>query len=200
MKISYYKLAKKVIFVGVLFFVSHLIFPQYTHAATLTEDQVRFEFSEMNIANSSGPIIYDESDNNVEVAELAQIIDSAAAPAATLPAMPKEFLQPDYHRPEPYDAEEIRKYVRQEAVKAGLNPDEVEKIVKCESGFNPNAVNKRNKNGTRDSGLWQINSVHKRISEAAKFDYKAATKWAITKRLHDGNWSAWVCARHLGIK
>lgn len=31
----------------------------------------------------------------------------------------------------------------------------------CESGFNQVAVNTKNKNGTTDGGLWQINSVHK---------------------------------------
>lgn len=31
----------------------------------------------------------------------------------------------------------------------------------CESGFNQSAVNTKNKNGTTDGGLWQINSVHK---------------------------------------
>jgi hypothetical protein len=37
-------------------------------------------------------------------------------------------------------------------------------------------------------GLWQINSIHKgAIRVKDRFDYKASTKWAIEKRLHDGN-------------
>lgn len=200
MEIFYYKLGKKVIFVGVLFFVSHLLFPQYTYAAEIPEDQMRFQFSRMNIANSPEPIIFDKSDAKVETAELAQPIGLAAAPVMTLPARPADLAKSQPYKTEPYDSQAIREYVRQEAINAGLNPDEVEKIVKCESGFNPHAVNNRNKNGTKDMGLWQINSLHRRISDADKFDYKKATKWAITKRLHDGNWSAWVCARKLGIR
>ena len=202
MDVFYYKLAKKAIFIGVLFFVSHLLFPQYTHAAEITSDRMRFELSGMNIANAREAIIFDRSDVEVGIASLAEPINSEIAPVVNLPALPREWKwdKSQSHIQKPYDPGAIREYVRQEAIKAGLNPDEVEKIVKCESGFNPYAVNTRNKNGTKDMGLWQINSLHKRISDADKFDYQAATRWALAKRLHEGNWSAWVCARKLGIR
>ena len=95
--------------------------------------------------------------------------------------------------------EDIKEYVRNEAKKAGLNPREVEAIINCESRWDPQAKG-HNKNGSYDLGLWQINSIHKNITDAEKLDYKTATKWAIEKRLRDGNWSAWYCARRLAIK
>ena len=95
--------------------------------------------------------------------------------------------------------EDIKEYVRNEAKKAGLNSKEVEAIINCESRWDPQAKG-HNKNGSYDLGLWQINSIHKNITDAEKLDYKTATKWAIEKRLRDGNWSAWYCARRLAIK
>jgi len=82
---------------------------------------------------------------------------------------------------------------------AGLNMYEAYMIIQCESHWNPDAINTKNTNGSYDSGLWQINSIHKDISNLHKFDYIKSTKWAITKRLHDGNWNSWVCSGRLGI-
>ena len=78
---------------------------------------------------------------------------------------------------------------------AGLNTYEAYMIIQCESHWNPDAINTANTNGTFDSGLWQINSIHKDISNLHKFDYIKSTKWAIEKRLNDGNWEAWTCSR-----
>src|SRR3990167_8337667 len=76
---------------------------------------------------------------------------------------------------------------------------EKELIIRCESNWKTDIVTIE-PNKTTSLGLWQINGIHKNISNADKLDYKAATKWAINKRLKDGNWSAWSCARQLGIK
>ncbi len=96
--------------------------------------------------------------------------------------------------------EEIKEYVLNEVKRAGLNPYEAERIIHCESTWNPEAKN-INRNGSNDLGLWQINSIHrKNISDAERLDYKASTKWAIEKRLRDGSWSAWVCAKKLAIR
>jgi hypothetical protein len=95
--------------------------------------------------------------------------------------------------------EEIKEYVLKEAKSAGLNPKEVATIVNCESRWDPKAKG-HNTNGSYDLGLWQINSIHKNLSDKDKLDYKTATKWAIAKRLRDGNWSAWYCARRFAIK
>jgi len=74
---------------------------------------------------------------------------------------------------------------------ANLNEYEAWAIINCESKWKPDAVGV-NKN-SYDLGLWQINSVHKDISNADKMDYLKATKWAIEKRIKDGNWNSWIC-------
>lgn len=91
----------------------------------------------------------------------------------------------------------MESWIMNEIKKAGLNEKEAWAIIQCESRFNPDAMN-INTNKTYDAGIWQINSIHKlKISEA--LDYKKATKWAIEKRLHDGNWQAWVCSRLINL-
>ena len=84
-------------------------------------------------------------------------------------------------------------------MEAGLNMYEAYSIIQCESNWNPDAMNLANTNGSNDMGLWQINSIHKDISNIDKLDYIKSTKWAIAKRLNDENYSAWVCSRKLGL-
>lgn len=90
----------------------------------------------------------------------------------------------------------IKEWVLQQVAEAGLNPREAEIIIDCESRWNTDAMG-FNYNRTADLGLWQINSIHKDITNADKFDYKKATEWAIAKRLKDGHWGAWTCARKI---
>jgi len=87
-------------------------------------------------------------------------------------------------------------YVKHELWQAGLLDEWefVEKIINCESGWRADAVGV-NTNGSYDLGILQINSIHKNISNADKFDVKKAVEWSINKRLNDGNWSAWCCSR-----
>lgn len=92
--------------------------------------------------------------------------------------------------------EEMKAWVLGEVEKAGLSTKEADIIITCESRWKPDAIGV-NKNGSYDVGLWQINSIHKNITNAGKMDYKEATKWAIDKRLRDGSWRAWSCARKL---
>ena len=47
-------------------------------------------------------------------------------------------------------------------------------IIYCESGFNPTAVNK-NKNGSTDHSLFQINSIHKKEMSGVGLDIKDPT-------------------------
>ena len=93
---------------------------------------------------------------------------------------------------------DIKQVVMAMVSQAGLDPFEAYAIIQCESGWNPEAYN-INTNRTADFGLWEINSIHKNISTVDKFDPVKSTEWAINKRLHDKNWSAWVCANNLGI-
>lgn len=91
----------------------------------------------------------------------------------------------------------IRDYVLGEFRKAGIDEYKMYSIIQCESGWRNDAINV-NKNGSVDFSLLQINSIHKDISNADKFDYKTATAWAIKKIKKDGNMCAWVCAKKLG--
>ncbi len=101
---------------------------------------------------------------------------------------------------EPVDPQaEMKKWVLARVAEAGLDPRTVEIIINCESRWNPDAMGV-NTNKSVDLGLWQINSIHKDISNADKLDYKKATEWAINKRMKDGNWNAWYCARRLVYK
>ena len=62
-------------------------------------------------------------------------------------------------------------------------------IAKAESGLNPGAVN-RNKNGSRDIGIFQINDQHG-WSEAERLDWK--TNIRIAKELRDRRgWNEWA--------
>jgi hypothetical protein len=73
--------------------------------------------------------------------------------------------------------------------------DRMYKIIECESKWNPEAINTKNSNGSWDAGLAQINSVHKNISNADKFDYKKSIDWMIKKYKADKSFNAWTCNR-----
>ena len=88
----------------------------------------------------------------------------------------------------------MKEWVLNEVKRAGLDVVEADCIITHESRWD-NWATHWNTNGSIDYGLWMINSVHKKtISVEDRFNYKKATRWAIAKRLHDGNWNAWVSA------
>ena len=96
-----------------------------------------------------------------------------------------------------FDLTTDKGYVKHELWQAGLLDEWgfVEKMINCESGWKLDAMGV-NTNGTVDTGPWQRNSIHfKTLSNADSFDLKKATEWAISKRLRDGGWGAWVCSR-----
>jgi len=113
---------------------------------------------------------------------LMNVNDSTPILATPVPELTKEEL--------------VKNWVLARVVEAGLNPVEAEAIITCESRWNPDAMGVNN-NRTVDLGLWQINSIHKDISNAEKLDYQKATEWAIAKRIKDGHWKAWYCSRKL---
>ena len=91
----------------------------------------------------------------------------------------------------------MKEWVLNAVKEANLDPYEAYVIINCESKWKSDAVNLKNRNGSWDAGLWMVNSIHKDISNADKFDYKKATQWAIQKRLKDGSWKAWTCSKQL---
>lgn len=159
---------------------SGLLQPIYLHAATSAEPIVYSRKAEQ------APIAVKESSVHGAITSVIDTIETNISVRKV-----EDNLEPTL--------DQIKDYVRAEAKKAGLNSREVEAIINCESRWVTDAKGV-NRNGSYDLGLWQINSIHKNISDAEKLDYKSATKWAITKRLRDGNWSAWYCARRLAIK
>ncbi len=93
----------------------------------------------------------------------------------------------------------IKDYVFSE-VENALGRDEAIKAVimigGCENkAWNPDKITNE-PDHTVSLGIWQINSIHKDISNAGKLDYKLSTAWSIKKRIHDGNWYAWTCGRN----
>lgn len=65
-------------------------------------------------------------------------------------------------------------------------------VMRAESGCNPTATNKANRNGSVDRGLFQVNSVHK--AKVGNLDdlYDPATNIRIAYRVYLGSgWKAW---------
>lgn len=94
----------------------------------------------------------------------------------------------------------MEEWVMAEVKEAGLNDREAWAIIQCESKWKEKAFGINN-NKTGDFGLWQINQIHfnKDFTIQDALNYQTATEWAIDKRLHDGNYSAWTCSKKLGI-
>ncbi len=99
----------------------------------------------------------------------------------------------------PEETNPIKQYVLTRIYEAGLNPNEAEKIIACESQWRPDAhaVNWNNKKGV-DRGLWMINTLyHPEVSNADAYDYKKATEHAIRIYKEWGDWRAWSCSKKL---
>lgn len=128
---------------------------------------------------------------------LSAILSVFAQGAWTIHSMKFEIAPVSVVHAEEVKELPMKEWVLEEVRKANLDPYEAYVIISCESHFKPDAINLKNSNGSWDGGLWMINSIHRDISNADKFDYKASTRWAINKRLKDGHWKAWVCAKML---
>lgn len=71
------------------------------------------------------------------------------------------------------------------------------KICACESGFNTNA---HNTSGEDSRGLMQINlDAHPEYSNLNLFDPQVNCNCAFEIFTESGNFSAWTCARQLGL-
>lgn len=88
----------------------------------------------------------------------------------------------------------MKEYIKAEVIKAGLDWKKFDCLIRHESNYNQYAINK-NKNGTYDLGIMQVNDVHN-ISREDRFDYKKSTQWAIKKIKKDGNYNAWYGFRN----
>jgi len=77
-------------------------------------------------------------------------------------------------------------------------PDDAERalaVAKCESGFNPDARNDKNKDGTTDGGVFQINSSHDTHMKALGLDkWNPEDNVAFARMLYEeSGWRPWVC-------
>lgn len=95
--------------------------------------------------------------------------------------------------------ETVVKYVVPETIEEKIkatfpeDPDTAVRIAKCESGMRPNAFNGSNTNGSTDSGLMQINSIHG-VSKHMLMDVDI--NLAVARVIYEraGNsFSPWVC-------
>lgn len=88
--------------------------------------------------------------------------------------------------------QQVKAYVRTEAVEYGVNPNLALWIVKHESSFNPQAKG----DGEASRGLWQISKVyHPEVSDAAAFSVTSSTEWSL-ERIRKGKVSEWSTYRN----
>ncbi len=88
-------------------------------------------------------------------------------------------------------AQEVKAYVRAQAMEFGVNPLLALWIVKHESQFNPRARG----DGEASRGLWQISKIyHPEVSDAAAFSVASSTEWSLA-RIRAGKANEWSTYR-----
>lgn len=71
------------------------------------------------------------------------------------------------------------------------DPDTAVAIAKCESGMRENAFNGKNRNGSWDAGVMQINSVH---GYSKEFLFDVDNNLKVARKLYDhSGFNPWVC-------
>ena len=120
------------------------------------------------------------------------VLISTVAPSIEFYKLGKEL---DY-RIEPVSAQtelSMKDWVLKELEKNGIDSYEAYAIIKCESNWSDVAINK-NKDGSYDIGLWQLNEKWQPSPRACKLDYKCATEQAI-KIIKKSGFRPWVCSK-----
>lgn len=110
--------------------------------------------------------------NNIEPIVLTQVMAKHTTERVYLPPTQDEIIN------------EIVDQARQKGVSVAT----ALQIAECESGYNAFAVGK-NRNGTNDKGVFQINSIHG-LNDTERLDYKKNIDWAIKKMAKEG-FDAW---------
>jgi hypothetical protein len=89
------------------------------------------------------------------------------------------------------NAQEVKAYVRTQALEYGVNPNLALWIVKHESEFNPHAKG----DGEASRGLWQISKIyHPEVSDAVAFNVAGSTEWSLD-RIRSGKAREWSTYR-----
>lgn len=98
----------------------------------------------------------------------------------------------------PQDSGTIEDQIRQIAKENDFEwEDYLVRLAKCESNFNPNAVNIQGNTpkGSRDRGIMQINDYwHKEVSDEQAFNLEWSVNWAI-ENINAGRQDMWSCNR-----
>jgi soluble lytic murein transglycosylase-like protein len=114
---------------------------------------------------------------------------SRRASLASLSRSPASSLPSRSARP---TTQEVKAYVRTQAVEYGVNPQLALWIVKHESQFNPRAKG----DGEASRGLWQISKIyHPEVSDAAAFNVASSTQWSLG-RIRSGKVNEWSSYRY----
>ena len=88
-------------------------------------------------------------------------------------------------------AQDVKAYVRTQAVEYGVNPGLALWIVKHESQFNPHAKG----DGEASRGLWQISRIyHPEVSDSMAFSVASSTQWSL-ERIRAGKVNEWSTYR-----
>ena len=103
------------------------------------------------------------------------------------------------HRTQVVSTSEIQKYVEEQSIIYGINPELSACLVSHESQWNPSRRGLDTGN-TISRGLWQINDFwHPEVSDAVAYNYKLSTIWSLKwiKSGHVSQWSTYslYCAK-----
>ena len=117
------------------------------------------------------------------------IYKSYPAPVANLVHVSADFSKAQNNRP---TVQEVKAYVRTQAVEHGVSPSLALWIVKHESQFNPRAKG----DGEASRGLWQISKIyHPEVSDEMAFNVASSTEWSLG-RIRSGKAYEWSTYRY----
>ena len=124
-------------------------------------------------------------------------------------ANPNAVIEPKYQ----HLVTEVKKEVKETSVEGTIRKyfgDQASKAITCfkaESGLRPQALNTRNKNGTWDMGVAQINSIHcKKLGTTDRNECKeklfdVETNIKMAKSIYDGRkFNAWYACKQFWSK
>jgi len=106
-----------------------------------------------------------------------------------------QIPQPEIYDLEVRGNETVEELIRRIATNKGYeNVDFALAIVRCESGFNPEALG----DSGQSRGLWQIHSGYwPSISDFEAYSPEWSTNWAIDKLKTKNGYLLWTCARKI---
>jgi hypothetical protein len=133
-------------------------------------------------------VVRTQSAQNFSLPVRVTIYKSYRGQLASLSRIPLNPPKLPSDKPNP---QEVKAYVRNEAMDYGVNPQLALWIVKHESQFNPRAKG----DGEASRGLWQISKIyHPEVSDAVAFNVASSTEWSL-ERIRSGKVNEWSTYR-----